>query len=302
MKRERNASRAKVAFTAILCVALSHQPALAFGVDYGKFKAGAKTFVCFDGTYLLNTENLADHKATLKPGDELEILAPSEKTATLHALKDNYYRVKVGGIEGFVWGGQLAKAYVPLKANPGAAVDAILVVGMQGILAGPGGHAAIAEVIRNHSIVSRCRFGAIETPDDQRFSYTLDLVPWTEAKFSGDPKLFRAEFRYEACDYTNGDAILVLRGDQIRHAVDAMASSNDVGGRSYKYVLPTDKGGAKDRLGIVYTEGLNTEKKHHVTRETLVWNGRYFEPPARSADLPAAKRLWQDSPENGGAF
>jgi hypothetical protein len=283
-----------------LALALPH--AEAAGVEYGKFKAGAKTFVCFDGAYLLGSENLSDRKAPLKVGDELEILALSEKMATLHALKDYFYRVKVGGAEGFVWGGQLAKAYVPLKIDSGAPSDAVLVIGVEGILAGPGGHAAIAEVIRNHKIVSRCHFGAIQTPDDERFSYTLDLVPWTKAKFTGDPKLFRAEFRYEACDYTNGDAILVLRGDQIRHAMDAMASSNDVGGRSYKYVLPKDKGGTKDRLTIVYTEGLNTDKKQHVTRETYVWNGRYFEPPLRPKTGYTPKQLWKDSPENGGAF
>ena len=79
--------------------------------------------------------------------------------------------------------------------------------------------------------------------------------------------------------------MLTLINGKLDYALSASRFGNEVGWRSYKYILPADKAGQPDKIIIQYTGGelienrkqhLYEQKTKEITKDIYQWDGVKF--------------------------
>ena len=189
-------------------------------------------------------------------------------TRTVQGYTDSLYRVRIQGKEVTLWGGALANASLPLRGTTQTLLVRIVGTGSGKLRQGearlfPGG--------------DTLRFTPIEVQESDRFGYTLSLTSSDSRGLQGVERLFRLKFTYEACDYPNGEVLLLQRGETLVFGLRALSSGNETGSLVYKLVFPRDKGGKPNQVRQVETvtecseTGKTLRVKTSVT--TLRWDG-----------------------------
>ena len=196
------------------------------------------------------------------------ILKKTEATRTVNGYTDNVYRVRLAGKEVSVWGGELAQAGLVPSGEKRTLLVRVVGTG-QGKLRQvearlfPGGNTL--------------RFSPIEVQDSARFGYSLRLSTTDGHGLRSVERLFRLNFTYEACDYPNGEVILLQRGAQLVFGLRALSSRNETGSVIYKLVFPRDKGGRPNQVRQVETLTERSESGKLLREKTRVktyrWSG-----------------------------
>ena len=216
--------------------------------QYGHFVVGAKTHRWADGTTV----------TALKALDE---------TRSVGGYTDSLYRVKQGTHERTIWGGELANAYYPLSES---GLFLVRVVG-----AGQGKLRQMeARLQRSRGIL---RFPPIEVQDSDRFGYSLGVLASGGHGLQGVERIFRLKFTYEACDYPNGEVILLQKGGQLILGPRVLSSSGESSNRTYKLVFPRDPGGRPNQIREIATLTERNEKGATIRQRTTItahrWTG-----------------------------
>lgn len=196
------------------------------------------------------------------------ILKKLAATRTVQGYTDNLYRVRIQGRETTLWGGELANASLALRGTQQALLVRIVGTGSGKLRQGearlfPGGNTL--------------RFPPIEVQESDRFSYTLRLNASDGRGLQGIERLFRLRFTYEACDYPNGEVVLLQRGEKLVFGLRALSSGNETGSLVYQLVFPSDKGGKPNQVRQIetVTERSDTGKILRVKTNvsTYRWSG-----------------------------
>lgn len=216
--------------------------------EYGRFVAGATTRRWSDGAPVVVVKQL-------------------ERTQSVSGYTDSLYEVTVAGQPKTLWGGELANAFYPLSDGR---VFLTRVVGT--------GTGKLRQLeARLHQGGSVLRFPAIEVQENDRFGYSLGVLASAGRGLRNIERLFRLKFTYEACDYPNGEVILLQRGNQLVLGPRALSSTGEVGSRTYKLVFPRDPGGRPNQIREVATLTERSEKGSVLRQKTTIttyhWTG-----------------------------
>ncbi|WP_309715421.1 hypothetical protein [Armatimonas sp.] len=216
--------------------------------EYGRFVTGAITRRWSDGA-------------------QVKIVKQLEKTRSIAGYTDSLYEVQVGGAMQTLWGGELANAVYPLSDG---SVFLARVVGT--------GTGKLRQVeARLHTGRNTLRFPTIEVQETDRFGYSLGVLASGGRGLAGVERIFRLKFTYEACDYPNGEVILLQRGSQLVLGPRALSSSNEVGSQTYKLVFPRDPGGRPNQIRELATVTERNENgkilRQKTTLTTHHWTG-----------------------------
>lgn len=224
---------------------------------YGHYAPGAVVPVFSEGA------NLRAFPATTAPvmtravvGTPVIIREQDTATYTAGNYTESWYRVRCplrdGTVMfGYMWGGALAKAAVTLP-------------GGQQLLVGitradnDGNKICAARVAARGEITAQTTFTAIETDpgggagQGYSYAYTMDAERIDTAGFSPALTVVRVGFIYEACDYANGDVLLLWDGRRLGYGGTARRSGNEFGSLSYTFAFPGDAGGQANAVMVNY--------------------------------------------------
>lgn len=192
--------------------------------------------------------------------------------------RENWYRVEFSqgekSLEGFVWGGLLAKAFVHEDIDGDNQAEWI-VIGISG--AEKGERVVEARLVKEGRVISKPFFNAIDIGASRFFIYTVSAELLPDKSFTPPLKIIRVHFSYEACDYPNGDVLLTWNGKELRYGLRAVFSSSEFGGSSYRYIFPEEKNGKENHIIIKYTiEKVEEDPGKRSTRvsfEEYRWDG-----------------------------
>ena len=215
--------------------------------QYGRFVAGAKTHCWADGA-------------------PVTVLEPREKHS-VRGYTDYLYRIKRGKKETTLWGGELANAFYPLSNGD---TFLVRVVGTgQGTL-----RQMEARLRRSHGVL---RFPPIEVQESDHFGYSLGVLASGGHSLQGVERIFRLKFTYEACDYPNGEVILLQKGGRLVLGPRVLSSSGESSNRTYKLIFPRDPGGRPNQIREIATLTERNETGATVRQKTTItahhWTG-----------------------------
>ena len=204
-------------------------------------------------------------------GAVVTIVKQLEKTQSVAGYTDSFYDIKLVGRPGSspIWGGELANASYTLSDG---SVFLARVVGT-----GTGKLRLMEARVHGDKGGPTLRFPTIEVQETDRFGYSLGVLASAGRKLAGVERLFRLKFTYEACDYPNGEVILLQKGNQLVLGPRALSSANENGGSTYKLLFPTDRGGQPNQIRQISTLTERNEKGTIVRQKTTVtahrWTG-----------------------------
>jgi hypothetical protein len=214
--------------------------------EYGRFVAGATTRRWSDGAHV-------------------KIVKQLEKMRSVAGYTDSLYDVQVGGEIKTLWGGELANTAYPLSDGR---VFLARVVGT--------GTGKLRQVeARLHTGSNTLRFPTIEVQETARFGYSLGVLASGGQGLAGVERLFRLKFTYEACDYPNGEVLLLQRGSQLVLGPRALSSSNEVGSQTYKLLFPRDPGGRPNQIRELATITERNENGKILRQKTTITTHRW---------------------------
>lgn len=187
------------------------------------------------------------------------VLKQLETSRTVAGYTDSFYRVRVGGKERTLWGGELAQA---AQALPRGAL-LVRVVGT--------GVGKLRQVEAKLSPRGKVlRFAPIEVQESDRFGYSLQLHATDGRGLAGVSHVFRLKFTYGACDYPNGEVVLLAHGGQLSYGLRALSSANETGSAVYQLVFPRDKGGTGGMIRLIETLTERNEQGKVLKESTTV--------------------------------
>jgi hypothetical protein len=226
------------------------------------------------------------------------ILKQEEATyRSTDGYRDYWYRVRLNTsgegaavVEGYVWGGSLAKAVVDDDLDGDGDPERVL-IGVYAPKRASGketgalaNRLAEARVVKAGKVIGSVAFPTIEMPDSDRFAYTLTADALGGKGLGSGARVLRVGFEYEACDYPNGQVYLVWSGGRLRNVLKTEQSSHETGSYEEKAIFPGDKGGRPGQVTIVETLSTTPDDKPEaklttkITRRVLRWDGRTFVP------------------------
>lgn len=245
-------------------------------LQYGEIKAGKTVYTFMPSTNVEQTASANSTKTSLKPGTSVQVIEKLTKTATVNGFEDFYYKVKVNPqagvvapISGVIWGGYLSKAAIPQG-------KAMLILALSGKGKDKVEKNAKAILIENGSVLSEASFEPIELAESHAYSYTISASKFPSDGFTGKPPITVFKFEYGACDYPFGDVLIGTVGNKVAFLLKEIDSGNETGGTGHEFILPNQKGGAKNKLIVVRTTENIEEKKKQTTRKVYQWNGAKF--------------------------
>jgi hypothetical protein len=218
--------------------------------EYGRFVVGATTHRWRDGA-------------------AVRIVKQLQKTQSLAGYTDCLYEVTLAGRPQRLWGGELANASYSLSDGQ---VFLTRVVGM-----GPGKLRQVDARLygRGGSVL---RFPSIEVQETDRFGYSLGVLASDGRGLAGVARVFRLKFTYEACDYPNGEVVLLQRGNQLVLGPRALSSMSEAGSRTYKLLFPDDPGGRPNQIRELATLIERDENGKLLRQKTTLtpyrWTGK----------------------------
>ncbi len=200
----------------------------------------------------------------------MTVIKALEETRSVRGYTDSLYRVKQNEREQTIWGGELANAFYRLSDG---GLFLVRVVGSgQGKL-----RQMEARLHRSRGIL---RFPPIEVQDSDRFGYSLGVLASGGHGLQGVERVFRLKFTYEACDYPNGEVILLQKGEQLVLGPRILSSSGERSSRTYQLLFPHNLGGRPNQIRESATLTERDEKGTIVSKKTILtmyrWNKRHM--------------------------
>ncbi|MBN1898904.1 MAG: SH3 domain-containing protein [Spirochaetes bacterium] len=252
--------------------------------EYGKFTQNASVFLFGDNVNIRNKPSLdSEILDTLPAGYKVKVLECTETEYKLSGFKSNWYKIsfiaKDGHMQtGYIWGGFLAPCALESDMDNDRKNELVLV----GILEkGKEEKKFQVRVVKEGKILSRLTFSPIDSdPTSEYFSYTVKATWLGNKGFKPPIKIIRIGFVYEACDYPNGDVLLVWDGKNILYGMKTLQSSNEYGYTGFEYIFPDEKNGKENQIVIKTETGEYDEKgnikKKSETLEYYLWDGKKF--------------------------
>lgn len=250
----------------------------------GAFNERARVYIAADTVNVRSTpamgNNIIDN---LPAGFQVYIEKKSYATYIVDGLKAPWYQISYDGakghVHGFVWGGYISLAALPLKHNGKPSLILFAVKSVKNIGAIP----VQAMIVSGASIVSKTGFDAIGIiAEDRSFGYSISAELHGSRGFSGISNVIILTFEYPACGYPFGSIVLLYNGSAILYGSRAISSVESGVYHSFtKFIFPDEKGGAKGNLVRVQTlENFDEAKKGYVLKEmkrtALPWTGSAF--------------------------
>ncbi len=252
--------------------------------DMGIFKEGSQVFLAADTVNIRSAPAIGNNIIDNLPvGYQVKVEKKNDATYTIDGLKAPWYQISYTGskgtVRGFVWGGFLSVAALPVqhKGNPALMIFAIKsaknigAIPVQAMIAGGG------------KIVTKTSFEAIGIlSEDRTYDYTISAELHGPRGFSGVTNVITLDFNYPACGFPFGTVILMYNGSEI---VCGPQSSNMVEGGVFhsfeNFIFPDEKKGIKNGLVKIAThEVFDDAKKKYIPKETkqssCTWTGRRF--------------------------
>jgi hypothetical protein len=257
---------------------------------YGEYPVGAKVYPMVGAQILEQPNAKAKPIASFKETDgPFTILEKTKGWMKLFGVKDNFYKVQRGSTIGYVYAGWLAKSAVEDDLD-GDGVKESIRIGWtkrtKNIKDGEFRPLAEVRVIKAGKVVASTTFEPIGMIEGEQFGYSI------RAKAIGSQGLSRARllkvsFEYGACDYPNGDVLLVWSGGKIQKGLTAISSGNEQGGVTFRYIFPASPGGKPDRITLVEKmDELNEQGKlvrSSEERHIYRWDGMTLKGPQKVA-------------------
>jgi hypothetical protein len=249
-----------------------------YTLDYGKLKKSTRVFT-FQKTTALKRSADQNSKtvAELPAGTSVTVVTETTKQQNVNGFEDFWYQVKTdSGSNGYVWGGNLSKSAMKIAPNK------VLVLAIEGKGKDQVDKKGRAILFKDNTVTSEATFKPIELPESHSYGYSIAASKFNSNGFSGNPFIARFYFMYGACDYPNGDILFAVTGDKVTYLLEERNYGNEVGGSTYEYTRPSDKGGKPNMLLVDTTVENREEKKKNKTRETFRWEVDHFvKQPAR---------------------
>lgn len=247
-------------------------------LEYGEIKGGRIAYTFMPSTKIEPSTQAGSSKVSisLRPGTSVQVVEKLTKNATVNGFEDFFYKVKIAPqpgvaapVTGTIWGGYLSKSAIPQG-------KAMLILAISGKGKDNVEKNAKAILIENGNVLSEASFEPIELAESHTYSYTISASKFSSDGFAGKPPITKFRFEYGACDYPFGDVLISTAGNKVRFLLEEVDSGNETGGTSHEFVLPGQKGGAKNKLIVVRTTENIEEKKKQTTRKVYQWNGMKF--------------------------
>ncbi len=252
--------------------------------NMGVFENGALVFLAADTVNVRSAPAIGNNIIDNLPvGYQVRVEKKSVSDYSVDGLKAPWYMISYtgskGAARGYVWGGFLSIAALPVQYNgkPALLLFAIKsaknigTIPVQGMIASGG------------KIVSKTSFDAIGIlNDDRTFSYSISAELHGPRGFTGISNMITLDFNYGACGYPFGTIVLVYNGAEILYGSSAASTvESGVFHSLSKFIFPDEKGGVKNGLVLVQThEDFDESKKKYILKETkkstLTWTGNKF--------------------------
>jgi len=247
--------------------------------QHGRYEPGTVTAVFTEGA------NLRAFPTTAAPvmtragiGTPVTILAMDTATYATGRYREAWYRVRCplrdGTVMlGYMWGGALAKAVVAMPQGRQ------LLVGVTRADT-YGRKICAARAVSEGRMLAQQEFAAIETDpagndaEGYVFAYSLDAAYLPDPGFVPPLAVMRVGFIYEACEFTNGDVLLLWDGRRLGYGLAARSAGNEFGNSGYTFTWPGDENGQADRVLVHYTtqEYSDTAPARTVQQNTEPWS------------------------------
>lgn len=247
-------------------------------LQYGELKTGSVSYTFMPNTKIEPSPGAESSSApvSLRPGTSVQVLEKLKKKETVNGFEDVFYKVKVAQqsgvavpVTGQVWGGYLSKSAMPQGS-------AMLILAISGKGKDKVEKNAKAILIDKGNVISEASFEPIEIAEAHSYGYSISASKFDSSGFTGKPAITTFRFQYGACDYPYGDVLISTVGNKVNFLLKEVDSGNETGGTSHEFILPGQKGGAKDKLIVVRTTENIEEKKKQTTRKIYQWNGAKF--------------------------
>ncbi|MBP7736054.1 MAG: SH3 domain-containing protein [Spirochaetes bacterium] len=250
----------------------------------GAFEEGALVFLAADTVNIRSVPAIGNNIIDNLPvGYQVKVEKRSDATYTVDGLKASWYQVSYNGakgfLRGFVWGGFLSVASLPVqyKGNPAIILFAIKSAKNTGTIP------VLAMIAGGGKIISKTSLEAIGILDgDRAFSYTIAAELHGNRGFAGVSNVITLDFNYPACGFPFGTIVLVYNGSEI---ICGPHSLNMVEGGVFhsfeNFIFPDEKKGIKNGLVKIMThEEFDDAKKKYILKETkqssCAWTGTRF--------------------------
>lgn len=251
--------------------------------DYGRFRTNAQVFLFADSVNV-REKPAADSALleTLPLGTPVRIRETPEIQFIWKGIKSYWYGVSFKDSKGkersgYIWGGFLSLAGIRSDLDKDGEKE-LLLIGIAGRTKDKAKDFAV-RLVKNGKTVQELHFKPIDTDLYMEFfAYSLDAELLEKKGFSPALKFIRIGFTYEACDYNNGDVLLLWDGKELRYGLEAVRVSNEFAYCVYEYIFPGDRKGKKNILTVRYETGEHDEKGNVKNKnrfaETYLWDGR----------------------------
>lgn len=252
----------------------------------GHHSLGAKVYTFSGETKVYEKPNVYSGVLAVLPADiEMAVTGPNldefnyygyDEKKTLELVRfytrndytDFWYRIswkhkKGGNSQGYVWGGDLAKANIYRDMDNDGKTEHLL-VGIISYDRTSGMKTARLKLIRDEKKISHIDFRTVETtsfhPDPSAFGYDLDIDVIEKQGFTPPVKFVRMTFSYGACDFEHGQVFAAFSGERFSDTFTArQTNSADYGVTNWHmYIFPGDPGGKQNRI---YELGIMTDKE-----------------------------------------
>jgi hypothetical protein len=252
--------------------------------NMGAFEKGALVFLAADTVNIRSAPAIGNNIIDNLPvGYQVVIEKQSDETYTVDGLKASWYQVSYtggkGAVRGFVWGGFLSVAALPVQhnGNPALVLFAIKSAKNTGTIP------VQVMIASGGKIVSKTSFEAIGILSGERtFGYTIAAEIHGSRGFTGVTNVITIDFNYPACGFPFGVVVLMYNGSEL---ICGPHSSNMVEGGVFhsfeNFIFPDEKKGVKNSLVSVKTlENFDEAKKKYILKESKKsvrqWTGTRF--------------------------
>jgi hypothetical protein len=252
--------------------------------ERGAFENGALVFLAADTVNIRSTPAMANNIIDNLPvGYQMTVMQKAAATSAWDGLTAPWYLVRyttpAGTRNGYVWGGFLSIAALPIRYAGKSALVLIVIKG-----AGANGRVPVqAMVVSDARIVSGISFDAIGLLSAAgTFEYTVSAELSGARGFNGISNVITLSFDYPACGFPFGAIVLLYDGKEIIYGTRAAGMiESGVFRSTSRYIFPDEKEGLANSLVCVETgEKYDDARKKYVAASTKrvihVWEGKKF--------------------------
>lgn len=252
--------------------------------NMGIFKEGSPVFLAADTVNIRSAPAIGNNIIDNLPvGYQVKVEKKNDATYTVDGLKAPWYQISYTGVKGtvrgFVWGGFLSVAALPVHHNGKPSMILFAIKSAKNIGTIP----VQAMIASGGKIVSKTSFEAIGILSEERtYDYTISAELHGPRDFSGVTNVITLDFNYPACGFPFGIVVLMYNGSGI---ISGPRSTNMVEGGVFhsfeNFIFPDEKKGIKNGLVKIAThEEFDDAKKKYILKETkqssCTWTGTRF--------------------------